>query len=137
MLHPAGGGELLPQPDQLRPERLGVGAVAVVEPLRPLDEGLGVGGVAAHVAFFGARGEAALRGGCLAPVGALATSRGEWLEISAVVLSPDGRQRLAVSEQGLVAAASELGKAAADKLLAQGAAALIESVRPQETPSPP
>ncbi len=80
---------------------------------------------------------AALRGGCLAPVGALATPRGERLQIDAVVLSPDGRQRLAVSEEGSVSRANELGQAAADKLLQQGAAALIQSARPQETPSPP
>ncbi len=74
---------------------------------------------------------AALRGGCLAPVGALATTQGGRLEIDAVVLSPDGRRRLEVSQRGLVSAADELGRAAADRLLEQGAAALIQASRLQ------
>jgi hydroxymethylbilane synthase len=75
---------------------------------------------------------AALRGGCLAPVGALAAAHGgqlEALEISAVVLSPDGRRRLTVTQQGLLTAASHLGRAAAEDLLRQGAAELIASAR--------
>jgi hydroxymethylbilane synthase len=70
---------------------------------------------------------AALRGGCLAPVGALATARDDRLHLQAAVLSVDGRQRLAVSQEGALAAAAELGKAAAECLIEQGASDLIHA----------
>jgi hydroxymethylbilane synthase len=72
---------------------------------------------------------ATLRGGCLAPVAAIAEARDDQILLSAVVLSPDGRQRLAVTEQGALSAAEEIGCSAAEKLLQQGAAKLIEAAR--------
>lgn len=73
---------------------------------------------------------AALRGGCLAPVGAWARSDQQGsLQLDAAVLSVDGRTRLAVTVSGAPGAAVELGQQAADQLLAQGAAELIAASR--------
>jgi hydroxymethylbilane synthase len=73
---------------------------------------------------------ACLRGGCLAPVAAWCRPEGaSGLRLSAVVLSADGRVRLATDRQGAIAAPEDLGKAAADDLLAQGAAELIRAAR--------
>jgi hydroxymethylbilane synthase len=73
---------------------------------------------------------ARLRGGCLAPVAAWgradATGR---LLLTATVLSPDGRDRLLEEATGEMAEAAALGEQVADRLLAMGAAALIEQSR--------
>ncbi len=95
---------------------------ATRQALAPLNDPATLAAVTAERALL-----AALRGGCLAPVGALAVARAGQLELAAMVLSADGRQRLAVNEQGLVAAADALGRAAAEKLLQQGAADLIQA----------
>ena len=74
-----------------------------------------------------------LRGGCLAPVGAWARIENGSLQLSAVVLSPDGTKRVAAA--GNVPAnadnenAAALGCRVADSLLTQGAAALIAAAR--------
>lgn len=70
-----------------------------------------------------------LRGGCMAPVGALARLAGGTLQLSAVVLSADGVQRLAVSMNGSAEDAASLGVQAAEALLAQGAEKLIAASR--------
>ena len=71
-----------------------------------------------------------LRGGCLAPVGAWgrieADSR---LHLTAVVLRADGSGRLFVHRSAEPAQAVELGKLAAEELLAHGAARLISDSR--------
>lgn len=72
---------------------------------------------------------AALRGGCLAPVGAWGRVEGGLLRLSAVVLGQDGRQRLAAEVAGEPAAAAELGQRAAAELLSRGAADLIAGAR--------
>lgn len=73
---------------------------------------------------------AALRGGCLAPVGAWGRLTAvDQLLLDAVVLSGDGRQRLTATVSGAPAEAAELGQRAADMLLSQGAAALIAESR--------
>lgn len=72
---------------------------------------------------------ATLRGGCLAPVGAWGRVEGETLHVEGVVLSHDGQRRLAASAQGELRQAAQLGAEAAQALLDQGAAALIESAR--------
>jgi hydroxymethylbilane synthase len=67
-----------------------------------------------------------LRGGCMAPVGALGgLVKGE-LHLSAVVLSADGARRLIASEVGSPSDAASLGVRVADALLA---AELIASSR--------
>jgi hydroxymethylbilane synthase len=73
-----------------------------------------------------------LRGGCMAPVGALGEYRDDHLQLSAVVLAADGSRRLAA--HGAVASADwsdaeQLGRRVADDLLRQGAAELIDASR--------
>lgn len=66
-----------------------------------------------------------LRAGCLAPVGALAEARAASISLWAVVLSSDGRSRLSFEGAASLNEARKLAEAAADRLLADGAARLI------------
>jgi hydroxymethylbilane synthase len=73
-----------------------------------------------------------LRGGCMAPVGALAQLDGQALRLRAVVLSADGTRRIEARDEipGIAAAGAErLGLRVADELVAQGAAELIAEGR--------
>jgi hydroxymethylbilane synthase len=71
-----------------------------------------------------------LRGGCLAPVGAWGRSGADGqLHLSAIVLSPDGRQRLTASAASPAQQAAQLGRRVADELIAADAARLIEAAR--------
>jgi hydroxymethylbilane synthase len=70
-----------------------------------------------------------LLAGCLAPVGAWARVVSGRLLLDAVVLSPDGRQRLVASAAGEPSDAAALGQQAAEDLLRQGAAQLIAAAR--------
>jgi hydroxymethylbilane synthase len=72
---------------------------------------------------------ATLRGGCLAPVGALSSVESGRLHLSAVVLSRDGARRVSADGSDAIAAAEALGRKVADDLLRQGAAELIASSR--------
>ena len=73
---------------------------------------------------------AALRGGCLAPIGAWArTDDNGRLLLTGRVLSPDGSACLECSVAGDVAAAEQLGQDAAGSLIDQGATELIEASR--------
>ncbi len=72
---------------------------------------------------------AALRAGCLAPVGAWARCQQPRMYLNAVVLSCDGQQRLTTSVEGQMGAPIQLGKLAAEELLRQGAAALIQAAK--------
>jgi hydroxymethylbilane synthase len=75
---------------------------------------------------------AALRGGCLAPVAAWCRTNKDdsLLQLDAVVLSPDGRQRLAASHvQSRHDSPQQLGETVANELLQAGAAALIAQSR--------
>jgi hydroxymethylbilane synthase len=72
---------------------------------------------------------AALRAGCLAPVGALGRAGQGRLSLAAVVLSPDGKRRLAAEAAGDLAGPEELGRRVAAELLAKGAAELIGAAR--------
>lgn len=71
----------------------------------------------------------ALRAGCLAPVGAWARVDDDRLQLDAIVLSHDGRDRLSVSLSGPLGQAESLGQQAAADLLTQGAAQLIAASR--------
>jgi hydroxymethylbilane synthase len=88
---------------------------------------------ASHAAVLAERALLArLRGGCMAPVGALGRLDGDELQLTAVVLSADGARRLAARDvvHGITAIDSEqLGIRVADALLAQGAAELIAGSR--------
>jgi hydroxymethylbilane synthase len=72
---------------------------------------------------------ARLRAGCHAPVGTATRVEGSDLSLEAVVLSPDGSERLTASAQGPLNASAALGVEVADLLLAQGADRLIASHR--------
>jgi hydroxymethylbilane synthase len=71
----------------------------------------------------------ALRAGCLAPVGAWARIEGDLLALDAVVLSGDGKERLAAFDSGAPDEALALGKRVAQSLLDRGAQALIAAAR--------
>ncbi len=70
-----------------------------------------------------------LRGGCLAPVGAWGRVAAGQLMLTAVVLSPDGRERLDARDAANPADAAALGTRVAEVLLSQGAARLIAVAR--------
>ncbi len=72
---------------------------------------------------------AALRGGCLAPVGAWGRVVDHELQLEAVVLSADGSRRIAATAAGSPQDAIIIGQRAAEQLLNQGAAALIAESR--------
>jgi hydroxymethylbilane synthase len=71
---------------------------------------------------------ATLEAGCSTPLGALARARKNTLTLHAVVLSPDGRERVAVSVEGS-GDADLIGRRAAQSLLDQGAGLLLEKAR--------
>jgi hydroxymethylbilane synthase len=71
-----------------------------------------------------------LRGGCLAPVGAWGRVDDEQrLYLDAVVLNPQGTQRLGCSQQGPAEEAEKIGQQGANELLRQGAASLLDAAR--------
>ena len=70
-----------------------------------------------------------LLAGCLAPVAARATARGDSLSMVAKVLSLDGQQIIAATTSGPIAKAFTLGEQLASDMLAQGAAELIAAAR--------
>jgi hydroxymethylbilane synthase len=73
---------------------------------------------------------AALRGGCLAPIGAWArVEQDSELRLTAVVLARDGQKRLEAEAVDPLSEAVGLGRRVAAELLAQGAASLIASSR--------
>lgn len=99
--------------------------VALAERLRELDCAASRAQVTAERTLL-----AHLQAGCLAPVGALShTGRDGSLQLQAVVLSLDGRRRLAAHAAGTMAEAEMLGRRVAEQLLAQGAGELIGSAR--------
>jgi hydroxymethylbilane synthase len=71
----------------------------------------------------------ALRGGCLAPVGAWGRVVDGLLHLDAAVLHPQGTQRLVAQVSGSPADAATVGAEAAGQLLAQGASELIAAAR--------
>ena len=68
---------------------------------------------------------ATLRAGCHAPVGAHCRVEGEHVTLAAVVLSPDGRERIDASGAARTEAAVELGASVAELLIARGADRLL------------
>jgi hydroxymethylbilane synthase len=78
---------------------------------------------------------ATLRGGCLAPVGAWGRVENSLLHLDGVVLSGDGRQRIAASSSGPPSSAADLGQQVAEQLIAQGAEGLIAASRGPGGPS--
>lgn len=70
-----------------------------------------------------------LEGGCQVPVGALATVRNETLRLSAAVCSLDGARWVGGTLDGNASAADALGVELAERLMAEGAAAILEEIR--------
>lgn len=68
---------------------------------------------------------AALRAGCHAPLGVAVAPQGESLHLEAVVLSPDGVQRIVAAHEGKADQAVAAGQALAEKLRSLGADVLI------------
>lgn len=72
---------------------------------------------------------AALHGGCLAPIAALARVEGERLNLMGRVLGHDGTRRIEAADSASLAEAEALGRQVADALLTQGAAEVIHAAR--------
>ena len=70
----------------------------------------------------------ALGGGCLVPIGALATVANDGLTLRGAVLPPDGSKRIEGSVTGPAAEAEALGRQLAADLLAKGARELLRDV---------
>ncbi len=69
---------------------------------------------------------ASLGGGCQLPIGAWGRVENGNLTLDAVVLSADGTQRIAEQDSGRLEDTEAIGKRVAQKLIARGAAALLE-----------
>lgn len=69
-----------------------------------------------------------LQGSCQVPLAAFAQLCGQEIQLDARVGYPDGSQMLAFSDRAPLAQAQDLGKRAADSLLAQGAQAILDSL---------
>ncbi|WP_456473694.1 hydroxymethylbilane synthase [Candidatus Pyrohabitans sp.] len=70
----------------------------------------------------------ALGGGCQVPLGAYTEVEGNTLSMLAVVLSPDGGERVEVKLKDSLSEAENLGKAAAEALLDRGAREILDRV---------
>jgi hydroxymethylbilane synthase len=70
-----------------------------------------------------------LGGGCQMPIGAYAAITGNAMHLSAVVLSLDGTRALRAESRGDMNDSRQLGTAAADDLLAQGAEEILTEVQ--------
>lgn len=70
-----------------------------------------------------------LGGDCHVPIGAISTSDGDWLNLTAVVATVDGVKVLREQQQDKHARARELGRAVGQSLLHAGAAEIIASSR--------
>jgi hydroxymethylbilane synthase len=92
--------------------------------LSPLDDAVTHACVLAERALL-----LALRGGCLAPVGALGRIENGRLQLNAVVLAGDGSKRIAATGEADSGDAVSLGQRVAQLLLDQGAAELIAASR--------
>ncbi|MHB1423042.1 MAG: hydroxymethylbilane synthase [Gemmataceae bacterium] len=68
-----------------------------------------------------------LGGGCLVPIGASSRVEGDRLLLRGVVLTADGRQRIAAEHHGAAAQAETVGQQLAEMLLASGARELLMS----------
>jgi len=89
-----------------------------------LDDALSHAAVSAERALL-----SALQGGCRAPIGAWGRVVDQQLWLSAVVLSPDGCERIYDEAAGKLADPRSLGEHVATNLLAQGAGRLVEAAR--------
>jgi hydroxymethylbilane synthase len=68
-----------------------------------------------------------LNAGCSTPLGAIADVSENFIKLRAVVLSPDGKNRIEASASGALNESEKLGAVVAQKLLEQGAARLLST----------
>lgn len=68
---------------------------------------------------------ASVGGGCQLPMGAFAELHGDSLHVLAVVFSPDGSRHVRSTRTGACGAVEELGRSAAEDLIAQGALRIL------------
>jgi hydroxymethylbilane synthase len=94
--------------------------------IRPLNDAVTYAAVIAERALLDR-----LRGGCMAPIGALAVVEHGELRLQAVVLSSDGAQRIVARGASQPADAEGLGSRVAEELTKLGAAKLIGGSRGQ------
>jgi hydroxymethylbilane synthase len=78
----------------------------------------------------------ALEGGCQVPIGALGTVDGDRLTLHGLVAGLRGERILRVRESGSVNEAEEIGRRAADALLARGAGEVLDAIRAAAAPEP-
>jgi hydroxymethylbilane synthase len=71
---------------------------------------------------------AALEAGCSAPIGAYAVGTSDHLQLEAAVIAIDGGQALRERDGDVPAAAAQLGRRVADRLLSSGAGTLITAL---------
>jgi hydroxymethylbilane synthase len=71
---------------------------------------------------------ASLGGGCQVPIGAHAQVSGGMVQLTGVVISPDGEHAVRKSDQGAVAEAENVGRRVGAALLAEGAREILEQV---------
>jgi hydroxymethylbilane synthase len=89
-----------------------------------------IGDPLADVSFRAERALIAeLGGGCQLPLGAIATSRWRVLEMTAVVVSPDGARRVKGTAVGYAGRPEELARKLAAALTRDGAVAILDEVR--------
>ena len=70
-----------------------------------------------------------LEGGCSAPIGALARVEGNTINFKGVLHSLDGSQELVVKRNESLAQSTGIGRRAAEELLANGGAKIMEAIR--------
>ncbi len=79
----------------------------------------------------------ALEGGCQVPIGALATVDADGvIALHGLVAALDGRRILRVQEVGSMHEAEDVGRRAADALMARGAGEILASIRASLSPQP-
>jgi hydroxymethylbilane synthase len=93
---------------------------ATLEALAPLNDAATWHAVVAERSFL-----AALGGGCLVPIGSLATLQGETLHLRGAVLPVEGNQCVAGEESGTYGDAEQIGIRLAQRLLDAGARDLL------------
>jgi hydroxymethylbilane synthase len=71
-----------------------------------------------------------LGGGCRAPIAAYAREEGGWLLLDGLVISPDGARACRGRHEGKPEKAEAVGRELAERLLAQGALEILETLPP-------
>src|SRR5687768_6454416 len=73
-----------------------------------------------------------LLGGCSTPISALAEIVNLEVSFNGNIVSPDGKQKITIARNKLIAEATELGSIAAKEILLQGGQSIVDSIRKKE-----